>query len=85
MPEHPGRPGEKFMFTYSIRMSVPEACMLGGVYYSSCQLSSRHWTIRSCDRIVSDVSGAGVIGEVCWARETELPFFVVDCAVTFER
>ncbi|AQK49553.1 F-box protein SKIP16-like [Zea mays] len=63
VPEHPGRPGEKFMFTYSIRMSVPEACMLGGVYYSSCQLCSRHWTIRSCDRVVSDVSGGGVIGE----------------------
>ncbi|CAD6342882.1 unnamed protein product [Miscanthus lutarioriparius] len=63
VPEHPGGPGEKFMFTYSIRMSVPEACMLGGVYYSSCQLCSRHWTIRSCDRVVSDVSGGGVIGQ----------------------
>lgn len=65
VPEYPesGRSQEKFMFTYSIRMSVPEACMLGGVYYSSCQLSSRHWTIRSRDRIVSDVNGEGVIGK----------------------
>lgn len=84
MPEHPGRPGEKFMFTYSIRMSVPEACMLGGVYYSSCQLCSRHWTIRSCDRVVSDVSGGGVIGEVSWGG-TELVFFFVTDYVSFER
>jgi hypothetical protein len=85
VPEHPGGPGEKFMFTYSIRMSVPEACMLGGVYYSSCQLSSRHWTIRSCDRVVSDVSGGGVIGQVCRGWKTELLFFLLLAAVTFER
>jgi len=33
------------------------------VYYSSCQLNSRHWTIRSRDRVVSDVRGEGVIGQ----------------------
>lgn len=76
------RPGEKFMFTYSIRMSIPEACMLGSVYYSSCQLCSRHWTIRSCDRVVSDVSGGGVIGEVCWVVKQSYIFFLL-IAVTF--
>ncbi|KAL6662338.1 hypothetical protein ACP70R_000197 [Stipagrostis hirtigluma subsp. patula] len=65
VPEHPqnGGPRGRSMYTYSIRMSVPEACMLGGVYYSSCQLYARHWIIRSGDRVVSDVHGEGVIGE----------------------
>jgi len=63
VPEHPGDPQRSCMYTYSIRLSVPEACMLGGVYYSSCQLNSRHWTIRSRDRVVSDVRGEGVIGQ----------------------
>ncbi|KAF8645555.1 hypothetical protein HU200_066147 [Digitaria exilis] len=65
VPEYPQSPGPQrsFMYTYSIRMSVPEAIMLGGVYYSSCQLHSRHWTIRSRDIVVSDVSGEGVIGQ----------------------
>nr|CAB3489699.1 unnamed protein product [Digitaria exilis] len=65
VPEYPQSPGPQrsFMHTYSIRMSVPEAIMLGGVYYSSCQLHSRHWTIRSRDIVVSDVGGEGVIGQ----------------------
>uniref|UniRef100_A0A0E0MEJ5 ApaG domain-containing protein n=1 Tax=Oryza punctata TaxID=4537 RepID=A0A0E0MEJ5_ORYPU len=64
-PEHPesSRPGAKCMYAYSIRLSVPEACMLGGVYYPSCQLYSRHWIIRWRDRVVSDVNGEGVIGK----------------------
>ncbi|BAF28021.2 Os11g0265200 [Oryza sativa Japonica Group] len=64
-PEHPEsrRPGAKCLYAYSIRLSVPEACMLGGVYYSSCQLYSRHWIIRWRDRVVSDVNGEGVIGK----------------------
>lgn len=67
VPEHPQTQGHErsCMYSYSIRMSVPEACMLGGVYYSSCQLHSRHWTIRSVDRVVSDVRGEGVTGQVC--------------------
>lgn len=73
------------MFTYSIRISVPEACMLGGLYYSSCQLYSRHWIFRSCDRVVSDVAGEGVIGEVAGVGKQNYFFVIVDCAVTFER
>ncbi|KAL5203976.1 hypothetical protein ABZP36_008847 [Zizania latifolia] len=65
VPEYPERrlSGERYMYAYSIRLSVPEACMLGGVYYSSCQLYSRHWIIRWRDRVVSDVNGEGVIGK----------------------
>uniref|UniRef100_A0A0D9XR25 ApaG domain-containing protein n=1 Tax=Leersia perrieri TaxID=77586 RepID=A0A0D9XR25_9ORYZ len=64
-PEHPEswQSGAKCMYAYSIRLSVPEACMLGGVYYSSCQLYSRHWIIRWRDQVVSDVNGEGVIGK----------------------
>ncbi|VAI02671.1 unnamed protein product [Triticum turgidum subsp. durum] len=63
-PEHPygGHPGT-YLYSYSIRLSVPEACMLGGVYFSSCQLHSRHWIIRCKDTVVSDVNGEGVIGK----------------------
>ncbi|KAJ1275595.1 hypothetical protein BS78_05G146900 [Paspalum vaginatum] len=65
VPEYPntGRRQDGCMYTYSIRMSVPEACMLGGLYYSCCQLSSRHWTIRSRDRTVCEANGEGVIGK----------------------
>ncbi|CAL4993795.1 unnamed protein product [Urochloa decumbens] len=65
VPEHPQTrgPQREYMYTYSIRMSVPEACMLGGVYYSSCQLHSRHWIIRSRDRVIADVAGEGVVGQ----------------------
>ena len=51
--------------------------MLGGVYYSSCQLNSRHWTIRSRDRVVSDVRGEGVIGQV-W-RNQEKQIYIIYC------
>lgn len=61
-PEHHQGMGHA-LYSYSIRLSVPEACMLGGVYYPSCQLHSRHWIIRCGDRVVSDVHGEGVIGK----------------------
>jgi uncharacterized protein affecting Mg2+/Co2+ transport len=60
------------LYSYSIRMSVPEACMLGGVYYPSCQLQSRHWIIRCGDTVVSDVRGEGVIGKVCLKHKRKL-------------
>ncbi|CAD6257222.1 unnamed protein product [Miscanthus lutarioriparius] len=34
-----------------------------GIMVIGGELCSRHWTIRLCDRIVSDVSGGGVIGQ----------------------
>ncbi|TVU03654.1 hypothetical protein EJB05_50006 [Eragrostis curvula] len=65
VPEHHeiGGPDCSNLYTYSVRLSLPEACMVDGIYYSSCQLHSRHWTIRSRDSIVSDIHGEGVIGE----------------------
>ncbi|KAK8931148.1 F-box protein SKIP16 [Platanthera zijinensis] len=53
----------EYYYSYSIRMSLlPEECILNGIYYSSCQLSSRHWIIKSKDNVVAQVSGEGVIG-----------------------
>jgi hypothetical protein len=78
VPEHPGDPPRSCMYTYSIRLSVPEACMLGGVYYSSCQLNSRHWIIRSRDRVDSDVRGEGVIGQVCRDQEKNLHYLLLN-------
>lgn len=87
MPEHPGSdgPGDRYMYTYSIRLSVPEACMLGGVYYSSCQLHSRHWIIRWKDRVVSDVRGEGVIGEVFWEQKRKLNSVFSNAQLFFKK
>ncbi|KAF8672266.1 hypothetical protein HU200_049463 [Digitaria exilis] len=59
VPEYPQSlvPERSCMYTYSIRMSVPEACMLGSVHCSCYQLYSCHWAIRSRDMVVSDASG----------------------------
>ncbi|KAJ4730394.1 F-box protein SKIP16 [Rhynchospora pubera] len=55
---------DKYLFAYSIRISLlPQGCMLDGAYYSSCQLRSRHWIIRSRENIVDDVAGEAVIGQ----------------------
>ncbi|KAG0499841.1 hypothetical protein HPP92_004097 [Vanilla planifolia] len=52
-----------YFHSYSIRMSLdPEGCTSNGLYYSSCQLSLRHWNIKSKDNVVADVTGGGVIG-----------------------
>ncbi|KAF3330886.1 F-box protein SKIP16 [Carex littledalei] len=63
---NPGAQGpdtDRYLFTYSIRISLlPQGCMLDGAYYSSCQLRSRHWIIRSRENIVDDVRGEAVIG-----------------------
>ncbi|KAI0494245.1 hypothetical protein KFK09_024377 [Dendrobium nobile] len=64
VPELSSLDGEKqYYFSYSIRMSlIPDGCILNGTYYSSCQLSSRHWIIRSKDDIIDEVSAEAVIG-----------------------
>lgn len=55
---------EKYLFTYSIRMSLlPEGCIINGVSFSSCQLYWRHWIIRADDEVVSAVNGEAVIGK----------------------
>lgn len=55
----------KYLFAYSVRMSLfPEGCIINGMTFSSCQLSRRHWIIRSDEAIVSDVNAEAVIGKV---------------------
>ncbi|KAL1324037.1 hypothetical protein HN51_034228 [Arachis hypogaea] len=55
---------EKFLFAYSIRMSLePQGCIINGVSFNSCQLHWRHWIIRADDMVVSDVNGEAVIGK----------------------
>ncbi|KAE9620438.1 putative F-box domain, ApaG domain, Knr4/Smi1-like domain-containing protein [Lupinus albus] len=54
---------EKYLFAYSIRMSLePQGCVINGMPFSSCQLHWRHWVIRANDIVVSDVNGEAVIG-----------------------
>ncbi|XP_021291057.1 F-box protein SKIP16 [Herrania umbratica] len=56
---------EKYLFAYSIRMSLlPEGCIIDGMTFSSCQLNWRHWIIQANEAIVSDVNGEAVIGQV---------------------
>ena len=56
---------EKYLFAYSIRMSLgDEGCVINGMSFSSCQLHWRHWMIRANDKVVSDVNGEAVIGKV---------------------
>ncbi|KAH6816046.1 SKP1/ASK-interacting protein 16 [Perilla frutescens var. frutescens] len=71
---------EKFLFAYSIRMSLsPDGCVLNGVTFSSCQLYWRHWIIRANDAIVSDVNGEAVIGEYPLLRPGEEEFVYESC------
>ncbi|CAL0329191.1 unnamed protein product [Lupinus luteus] len=54
---------EKYLFAYSIRMSLePQGCVINGMPFSSCQLHWRHWVIRANESVVSDVNGEAVIG-----------------------
>lgn len=59
---------EKYLFAYSIRMSLlPEGCVINGMTFSSCQLQRRHWIIHANNVVVSVVSGEAVIGMV-WLK-----------------
>lgn len=56
---------EKYMFAYSIRMSLkPEGCVVHGMSFDSCQLYWRRWITKSNDRVVGDINGEAVIGQV---------------------
>ncbi|ONK77279.1 uncharacterized protein A4U43_C02F4910 [Asparagus officinalis] len=71
---------EKYYYSYSVRLSLlPDGCILDGTYYSSCQLYSRHWIIRSKDVVVSDVSGEAVIGEYPLLLPNEEEFVYESC------
>ncbi|XP_073029589.1 F-box protein SKIP16-like isoform X2 [Primulina eburnea] len=55
---------EKFMFAYSIRLSLsPDGCIINGMTFSSCQLYWRHWIIRANDLVVANPNGEAVIGQ----------------------
>ncbi|XP_020596827.1 F-box protein SKIP16 [Phalaenopsis equestris] len=70
----------EYCYSYSIRMSlIPEECFLNGVYYSTCQLSCRHWIIRSNDNIVDEVSGEAVIGLYPHLRPNQNEFVYESC------
>ncbi|KAJ0093054.1 hypothetical protein Patl1_26461 [Pistacia atlantica] len=71
---------EKYLFAYSIRMSLmPEGCIIGGMNFSSCQLHQRHWVIRANDVVVSDISGEAVIGMFPLLRPGEKEFVYESC------
>ncbi|XP_019168396.1 PREDICTED: F-box protein SKIP16 [Ipomoea nil] len=71
---------EKYMFAYSIRMSLsPEGCILNGMKFSSCQLYRRRWIIRANDAIVDDISGEAVIGKFPLLRPGEEEFVYESC------
>ncbi|XP_044498604.1 F-box protein SKIP16-like [Mangifera indica] len=71
---------EKYLFAYSIRMSLmPEGCITGGMNISSCQLHRRHWVICANDVVVSDINGEGVIGMSPLLRPGEEEFVYESC------
>ncbi|KAL0413753.1 UNVERIFIED_CONTAM: F-box protein SKIP16 [Sesamum radiatum] len=71
---------EKFVFAYSIRMSLsPNGCVINGMTFSSCQLYWRHWIIRANDAIVSDVNGEAVIGKFPLLHPGEEEFVYESC------
>ncbi|XP_027910892.1 F-box protein SKIP16 [Vigna unguiculata] len=55
---------EKYLFAYSIRLSLePQGCLINGMSFDSCQLHWRRWIIRANDDVVSDLNGEAVIGQ----------------------
>ncbi|KAK7341568.1 hypothetical protein VNO80_24502 [Phaseolus coccineus] len=55
---------EKYLFAYSIRLSLePQGCLINGMSFNSCQLHWRHWIIRANDDVVSNFNGEAVIGQ----------------------
>lgn len=65
----------KYMFAYSIRMSLlREGCIIDGTFFSSCQLYRRHWIIRANSDVVGDTGGEAVIGKVGLRHGTEFWF-----------
>ncbi|KAL6875651.1 hypothetical protein ACP4OV_013164 [Aristida adscensionis] len=44
----------KYVYNYCIHLSIPEACIVEGVHYSSCQISSYDLMITSGDDVVHD-------------------------------
>ncbi|XP_027354407.1 F-box protein SKIP16 isoform X2 [Abrus precatorius] len=71
---------EKYMFAYSIRLSLePQGCIINGLSYSSCQLYWRRWIICANDNVVSDVNGEAVIGQFPLLRPGAKEFVYQSC------
>ncbi|RDY12675.1 F-box protein SKIP16, partial [Mucuna pruriens] len=71
---------EKYLFAYSIRMSLePQGCIVNGMTFSSCQLHWRHWIIRATDIVVSDVNGEAVVGKFPLLRPGAKEFVYQSC------
>ncbi|KAI4324348.1 hypothetical protein L6164_023895 [Bauhinia variegata] len=71
---------QKYLFAYSIRMSLqPQGCIINGMPYSSCQLHWRHWVIRVNDVVISDANGEAVIGKFPLLRPDEEEFVYQSC------
>lgn len=71
---------EKYLFAYSIRMSLlPEGCVINGMTFSSCQLQRRHWIINANNVVVADVSGEAVIGMYPLLHPGQNEFFYQSC------
>ncbi|XP_052882032.1 F-box protein SKIP16 isoform X2 [Gossypium arboreum] len=72
---------EKFMFAYSIRMSLlPEGCVINGMTFGSCQLNRRHWIIRADKEVVSSVDDEAVIGKFPLLHPGEGEFVYQSCS-----
>ncbi|KAB2092232.1 hypothetical protein ES319_A02G015400v1 [Gossypium barbadense] len=72
---------EKFMFAYSIRMSLlPEGCVINGMTFGSCQLNRRHWIIRADEEVVSSVDDEAVIGKFPLLHPGEGEFVYQSCS-----
>lgn len=68
---------QTYQFAYSIRMSLsPEGCTINGMNFSSCQLHSIHWIIRTNGTVVEHVDGeAVIIGQVSFDNFMFFCFF----------
>ncbi|XP_016714063.2 F-box protein SKIP16 isoform X2 [Gossypium hirsutum] len=72
---------EKFVFAYSIRMSLlPEGCVINGMTFGSCQLNRRHWIIRADEEVVSSVDDEAVIGKFPLLHPGEGEFVYQSCS-----
>ncbi|XP_021751930.1 F-box protein SKIP16-like [Chenopodium quinoa] len=81
VPEQSELVSPKFMFAYSIRMSLlPEGCKVHGMTYDSCQLHRRRWIIRENEVVMHDVNGEAVIGKYPLLLPGEKEFVYESCS-----
>uniref|UniRef100_A0A0D9XR20 ApaG domain-containing protein n=1 Tax=Leersia perrieri TaxID=77586 RepID=A0A0D9XR20_9ORYZ len=71
----------KLSYCFSIRLSLPEAFVVDGKWYSSFQLQSSHYTIQIGDEVSSHVCKYGDRGKFPLLRCGE-ELFVYGCAIS---